>query len=62
MNAINMAKFLIIGHLSLGIRIFILERNLINVTFVARILPKDHKMGHTEVVPYKCKGCGKTFP
>ncbi|XP_036697958.1 zinc finger protein 836-like [Balaenoptera musculus] len=25
-------------------------------------LPKDDKMGHTEVVPYNANGCSKTFP
>ena len=56
-----MAEFQLIAHLSLDIKIFILERNHTNVMCVARILPKDLKMGYTGVRTFKCSGCCKTF-
>ena len=41
----NGARFQINAHSSLDIGIYILGRNHTNIICVARILPKDHKMG-----------------
>ena len=41
-----MAKLHVIVHLSLDGRIFILKRKHTDVKCVARLLPKDHKLGN----------------